>query len=59
MNIVISINPEYVNKIIKETKKVEYRTRIPKNSVQKLIIYETAPIKKVVAEAEIVEILAL
>lgn len=59
MNIIISINPEYVNKIIKEAKKVEYRTRIPKNSVQKLIIYETAPIKKVVAEAEIVEILTL
>lgn len=59
MNIVISINPEYVNKIIIETKKFEYRTRIPKYSVQKLFIYETAPIKKVVAEVEIVEILAL
>lgn len=46
MNIIISMNPEFVNKIIKETKKVEYRTRIPKNSVQKLIIYESAPIKK-------------
>lgn len=56
--IIISVNPEHVNNIINGTKKYEYRTKTAKNDVNKLIIYETTPIKKVVAEAEIVEVLA-
>ena len=58
-NIVIAINPEYVKKIINGTKKYEYRTRVAKQDVNKLIIYETAPVKKIVAEVEIVEILVM
>lgn len=57
--IIISINPEHVNNIINGTKKYEYRTKAAKKGVNKLIIYETMPVKKVVAEAEIVEVLAL
>lgn len=57
--IIISINPEHVNNIINGTKKYEYRTKAAKKDVNKLIIYETMPVKKVVAEAEIVEVLAL
>lgn len=57
--IIISINPEHVNNIINGTKKYEYRTKAAKKDVNKLIIYETMPIKKVVAEAEIIEVLAL
>lgn len=57
--IIISINPEHVNNIINGTKKYEYRTKAAKKDVNKLIIYETMPIKKVVAEADIVEVLAL
>lgn len=57
--IIISVNPEHVNNIINGSKKYEYRTKTAKNDVNKLIIYETTPIKKVVAEAEIVEVLAL
>ena len=57
--IIISINPEHVDNIIKGTKKYEYRTKVAKKDINKLIIYETMPIKKVVAEAEIIEVLAL
>lgn len=57
--IIISINPEHVNNIINGTKKYEYRTKAAKKDVNKLIIYETTPIKKIVAEAEIIEVLAL
>ena len=57
--IIISINPEHVCNIINGTKKYEYRTKAAKKDVNKLIIYETMPIKKIVAEAEIVEVLAL
>lgn len=58
-NIVISINPEHVKNILNGTKKYEYRTRAAKSDVNKIIIYETTPIKKVVAEAEIIEVLAM
>ena len=57
--IVISINPEHVNHIIQGTKKFEYRKRVAKKDVSSLIIYETAPVKRVVAEAEILEVLAM
>ena len=58
-NIVISINPEHVKSIINGTKKFEYRTRAAKQDVNKIIIYETMPVKKIVAEAEIIEVLCM
>lgn len=57
--ILISINPEYVEKIISGIKKYEYRKRAAKKDIDKIIIYETVPVKKIVAEAEIVEVLAM
>lgn len=57
--IVLSINPEYVAKILDGSKKFEYRTRTAKKDVDSLIIYETIPMKKVVAEAEILDVLAM
>lgn len=57
--IVMAIHPEHVNNIINGTKKYEYRTKAAKKDINRLIIYETMPIKKVVAEAEILEVLAL
>ncbi len=40
------MNPEYVKKIISGKKKYEYRTKVAKQDVDKIIIYETTPIKK-------------
>ena len=57
--IVISIRPEHVENIINGSKKYEYRTKAAKSDVKKILIYETLPIKKVVAEAEILEVLML
>lgn len=57
--ILISIHPEYVEKIISGEKKYEYRTKAAKKDVDKIIIYETAPVKKVVAEAEILDVLVM
>ena len=53
MKIIVSINPEYVEKILSGDKKFEYRTRVAKQQVDTLIIYSTKPIMKVVAEVEI------
>ncbi len=58
-NIIISINPEHVKNIINGTKKYEYRTKAAKQDISKIIIYETVPVKKIVAEAEIVEVLIM
>ncbi len=57
--IILSINPEYVEKIISGKKKYEYRTKAAKKDVDKIIIYETTPVKKVVAEAEILDVLIM
>ena len=58
-NIIISINPEHVESIINGTKKFEYRTKAAKCDIGKIIIYETTPVKKVVAEVEIVDVLMM
>ena len=58
-NIIISIKPEHVKNIIKGTKKFEYRTKVAKCDIDKILIYETAPVKKIVAEVEIVDVFAM
>lgn len=57
--IIISINPEHVENIINGTKKYEYRTKAAKKDINKIIIYETLPIKKIVAEVEILDVIAM
>lgn len=57
--IVISINPEHVQNIISGIKKYEYRKIAAKQDVSSIIIYETSPIKRIVAEAEIIDVLML
>lgn len=57
--IIISINPEHVVNILSGLKKYEYRTKAAKSDINKIIIYETMPVKKVVAEAEIVKVLEM
>lgn len=55
--IIISINPEHVKNIFNGTKKYEYRKKAAKKDIKKILIYETLPIKKVVAEVEIEKVL--
>ena len=57
--IIISINPKYVREIIDGSKRYEYRTKVAKKDIDRLIIYATSPIKKVIGEAEILDVLAL
>lgn len=57
--IIISINPEHVQNIINGTKRYEYRKIAAKQDISSIIIYETTPVKRVVAEAEIVDVLML
>ena len=55
--ILLSINPEHVENIFNGTKKYEFRKRKCRKSVDKIIIYSTAPVMKVVGEAVVEEVL--
>jgi len=46
MNVILSIKPEYVRKILTGEKKFEYRKRIWKDKVKKIYIYSSRPEKK-------------
>lgn len=55
MLILLSIKPEYVERIFAGTKKYEFRKRLANKTVSKILVYSTAPIMKVVGEVQIVE----
>ncbi|MBO4710515.1 ASCH domain-containing protein [bacterium] len=55
--ILLSIKPEYSNKILDGTKKYEFRRQIAKRKVDRILIYSTSPEMKVVAEVEVVGVL--
>ena len=59
MRVLLSIKPEFVDKIFAGTKKYEFRKSLFKNSeVRHVVIYASAPIKRVVGEFEIDGILS-
>ena len=57
--ILMSIKPIYVEKILSGEKCYEYRKTTPKKKVSKIIIYSTYPVKKVVGEVSVKNILIL
>ena len=56
-NMLISIKPEYIENIFNGSKKYEYRKIRCKRDIDKIIIYSTYPIMKVVGEAKVEKIL--
>lgn len=58
MKVVLSIKPEFANKIFEGSKKYEFRRSIFKNpKVKKVIVYASSPVQKVIGEFEIEHIL--
>jgi len=58
MKVVLSIKPEFANKIFDGSKKFEFRKAIFKNNdVKSIIVYASSPVKKVIGEFEIGEII--
>ena len=55
--ILMSIKPVYVGKIFNGTKKYEFRKTRCKNVPSRIIVYSSAPVKKVVGELIIDEVL--
>ena len=56
-SILMSIKPKFVAEIFSGKKKYEFRKRVCKKKVDKIIIYSTFPVCKVVGEAEIKNVL--
>lgn len=54
--LLLSIKPEYANKILSGTKKYEFRKRFANVSV--IYIYSTSPVMKIVGTVEVIGILS-
>lgn len=57
MNVILSIKPEFVEKIFSGEKKYEYRKILFKQKVDTVYIYASRPVCKIVGEFKIAEIL--
>ena len=57
MNAILSIKPEFVKEIVSGRKRYEYRKAIFRQPVEKVYIYASAPVGRVVGEFEPVKIL--
>ena len=52
--ILMPINPEYVDEILMGNKKYEYRKiKAKRRNIDKMVIYSTSPIMRVVAEVDV------
>lgn len=59
MKVLLSIKPEFVEKIFAGTKKYEFRKSLfKKYDIKYIVIYASAPVKRVVGEFEIDDILS-
>lgn len=59
MRILLSIKPEYANKILSGEKCFEFRKTLPKNpNIRTVVIYATKPVGKIIGEFEIDDIVS-
>lgn len=56
-SVLMSINPKYVQDILSGKKYYEYRKKACKRTIDRIYIYSTVPIQKVVGEAEVESII--
>lgn len=58
MRVLLSIKPEFAEKIFKGTKKFEFRRSLFKNpNIKTVVVYASSPVQKVIGEFEIDSIL--
>lgn len=56
-SVIMSIRPEFVNSILSGNKIYEFRKRLCKRPVNRIYIYSTDPIQRIVGEAEVETVL--
>ena len=58
MKVILSIKPEFAEKIFNGSKRFEFRRRLYKNKdVKAVIVYASAPISKIIGEFEIDDVI--
>jgi len=57
MKVLLSIKPEFAQKIFAGTKRYEYRKTIFRQKVTTVVVYASSPVRKVIGEFEIDDIL--
>ena len=57
MNILLSIKPIYAEKIFNGEKKYEFRKRLPNKNIDKVYLYVSSPVKKIIGFFETDKIL--
>ncbi len=57
MNAILSIKPQFVEEIIAGRKKYEFRKKVFKKHVQKIYIYASSPVCRIIGEFELGDIL--
>ncbi len=58
MKVILSIKPQFVEKIFNGSKRFEFRRSIfRKSAVNKVVVYASAPVSKIVGEFEIKDVL--
>jgi len=55
VTILLSIKPEYVERIFEGTKRFEFRRRLAAKTINKIVIYSTSPVMEVVGEVAVVD----
>jgi len=59
MRVLLSIKPEFAEKIFNGTKKYEFRRTVFKNQdIKTVVVYASSPVQKVIGEFEIEEIIS-
>lgn len=58
MNAILSIKPKYVAEIVAGRKRYEFRKAVFKQHVEKVYVYASAPLSRIIGEFEPVDILA-
>ena len=57
--ILLSINPEYVERIFNGSKKFEFRKHLAQENISKIIVYSTYPEMKIVGEVQVLNTLSM
>ena len=58
MNAILSIKPQFVKEIVAGRKRFEFRKAVFKRPVEKVYVYASAPVSRIVGEFQPVDILA-
>lgn len=57
--ILLSIKPEYIERILDGSKEYEFRKKLPHKEVNKVVMYSTDPDQCVVGEFEVIETISM